>query len=499
MNHRYNKLIKNIFWNSGSFVFITLISFLLLPYIIKKLSVEGYGIYILITSLVGFYGMLDLGLGNALIKYVAELYELKENEKLNLYINSTVIFQGIIGIIALIVTLFFSKNILDILNISDEHLTEATTALKLCALGFFFNFISSAYSSVLQGLQLYKLTSLVGSFFNLVLNVLVAVVLYMGYGLIGSIIVNVVIAIVTFACYYILVKNRVPKYRLSIFIKIKALKEIIVFSLFIFLSKISAIISNYVVKFVISFFLGPTAVTYYTVPSKIVGAVGGIASSGLSSFFPFTSQLNARQSDREIKALFLKGSRIFIASVTPINIFICLFSYQILSIWMGRDFAEETWFVLSIISFSSYVGGFSAIPNLIILGKGNSKLIGLFSIFTIVLYAIFLPILTKLFGIIGTSFALLISSVGVIYYVIYKTTKIIEINIKEYYSIVLRPHIISFFLAICFYLLLQFLRQESPIIILGIGFLLIILNYFFLNKTQIFPIKNIIIQILQKT
>jgi len=495
---KYGLLLKNTLWGSGSFVFISLFSFLLLPYIIKKLSIEGYGIYILITSLVGFYGILDLGLGSALIKYVAELHEKKDFERLNIFINSTVIFQGIIGLLSSIAIIFYSKNILHLLNVSKANLTEATYALNLCALGFFFTFIGGAYRSVLQGLQLYKYTSLMDTLVNLALNIFVALILFMGYGLIGSIIINVLVAFITFTGYYILVKNNIPSYRVNLFINIKVLKDIIHFSFYIFLSKISSIFSNYVVRFVISFFLGPAAVTYYTVPSKLVGAVGGISSSGLSAIFPFSSQLSASNNHEEIKNLFLKSSRIFIAIVFPVSLFISLFSMQILTVWMGSEFASQTRLVLSVIAFSSFLGGLSAIPNLIILGQGNSRLIGLFSFITIVLYIIFLPLLTKFFGLVGTSLALLIATVGVIYFVIKMTTQFNNIKLFEYYNAVFRPHIGIFIGAIILYPFIIYMKNQLPIIILAIGFLLMGAHYLYLIKLKVIPFKIIYNKLLQK-
>ena len=496
-NSKYSSLLKNSLWGSGSFIFITLISFLILPFIINKLSIEGYGIYILITSLVGFYGILDLGLGSALIKYVAELYEKNDHKNLNNYINSSVIFQGLIGLLSSIAIMFFSKNIINLLNISQGNDQEATYSLNLCAIGFFFTFIGGAYKAVLQGLQLYKVSSLMDSIINLALNIFVAIVLYMGYGLIGSILINVLVAFISFLGYYVLVKKNLPTYAISIALNVKILKDIVSFSFFIFLSKISNMFSNYIVRFVISFFLGPEAVTYYTVPSKLVGAIGGIASSSISAIFPFSSQLSAANNDAEIKTLFLKSSRIFIAIIFPISFFICIFSRQILTLWMGAEFAKNSWLVLTIICFSSFIGGLSAIPNLIILGRGNSKLIGLFSIFTIILYIISLPLLTKFFGIIGTAIALLITSCGVIYYVIIKTTEYTNININEFLNFVLRPHLNFFILGALLLPVVVINGNQKPIVIFTFGIILMLLHYLFLMRKELIPIKNIYHKLFQ--
>lgn len=332
---------------------------------------------------------------------------------------------------------------------------------------------------------------------NLALNLFVALILFMGYGLIGSIIINVIVAFLTFAGYYILVKINVPSYSVSLFINIKVLKDIIHFSFFIFLSKISAIFSNYIVKFIISFFLGPAAVTYYTVPSKLVGAVGGISSSGLSSIFPFSSQLNTCSNNYEIKELFLHSAKLYLMIILPIVILIVLFSKQILTIWVGKEFAERAWIVLSIIAFSSCVGSLSTIPNLIILGMGNSKLIGIFSFITITLYAVFVPTLTEIFGINGAALALLLTSLVVIYYVIAKTTKYIKSSIQEYAKIVLMPNK-SIIIVILFLFPIAFVIKLWPIIIsLAIGVIIILLYYLYLIKYGLIPYKRLCKSIFQ--
>jgi O-antigen/teichoic acid export membrane protein len=229
-----------------------------------------------------------------------------------------------------------------------------------------------------------------------------------------------------------------------------------------------------------------------------VGALGGVASGAISAIFPYSSQLNVTSNGDEIKNLFLQSSRIFIAILFPVVVFISLFSYQILTIWMGKEFAGDTWLVLSVISFSSLIGSLSSIPNLIILGLGNSKLLGIFSLITIVLYIIFIPILTKLFGINGTAVALLLTSAGVIYYVIIKTTEFIHIKIKEYYRVVLKPHVGILFIAIVLFPIVMMMKSQHIIITISIGAGIMFLHYLYLIKLKIIPFGNIYNKLFQK-
>ena len=66
------QLIKNSIFNVGGWGLNTLTLLILTPFFVWKLTLEGYGIYILLTSLVGFYNLLDFGLGQGIIKFIAQ-------------------------------------------------------------------------------------------------------------------------------------------------------------------------------------------------------------------------------------------------------------------------------------------------------------------------------------------------------------------------------------------------------------------------------------------
>ncbi len=45
-----------------------IVGFLLIPYIIKRLGVAQYGIWTLIISIIGYYGLLDMGVTAAIMR-----------------------------------------------------------------------------------------------------------------------------------------------------------------------------------------------------------------------------------------------------------------------------------------------------------------------------------------------------------------------------------------------------------------------------------------------
>lgn len=131
MSASVKQLIKNSGWYSGGFIIITLVALLITPLLVWKLGVEGYGIYILITSLVGYYGILDLGLGQGLIKFVAEYNAKNDSESLSNAINAAIVVQMVMGLLASILLIIFASNIVDLLKISEGYKHESKNYIYL--------------------------------------------------------------------------------------------------------------------------------------------------------------------------------------------------------------------------------------------------------------------------------------------------------------------------------------------------------------------------------
>ena len=66
------KIVRNTAANTFMKISHYVIAFLMFPFIIRHVGVEDYGIYLLVGAFVGYFGLLDFGVGSALVKYVAE-------------------------------------------------------------------------------------------------------------------------------------------------------------------------------------------------------------------------------------------------------------------------------------------------------------------------------------------------------------------------------------------------------------------------------------------
>src|SRR5260370_37082288 len=104
---KFDKLV--IVKNVGSSWFAlgtnVLVGIFLSPYILHHLGDEAFGLWVLIFSITGYYGLFDLGIRSSIVRYVASYSATGDRAELDRLISTAVLTYGAIGVIAFLITL----------------------------------------------------------------------------------------------------------------------------------------------------------------------------------------------------------------------------------------------------------------------------------------------------------------------------------------------------------------------------------------------------------
>src|SRR3989304_2184652 len=97
--------MSNILKNIGSnwvTTFATVgVTYVLTPFFIQTLGRDGYGIWVLITSITGYLGLLMLGVPMASVRYFSQYVAEGDRQKMNEAIGSCMGIYGSMGMVAL--------------------------------------------------------------------------------------------------------------------------------------------------------------------------------------------------------------------------------------------------------------------------------------------------------------------------------------------------------------------------------------------------------------
>lgn len=156
---------KNITISFGLKGVSMLIGFLLVPLILNYLNPTKYGIWLTLSSIIGWIGFFDIGLGNGLRNKLAEAFALNDNKLAKIYISTTyAILTIIIGGVYLL--LLFLNPLLDwakILNAPPEMASELSIVALIVFTFFSIRFVLNLIGVILTANQLPAYNSVIST------------------------------------------------------------------------------------------------------------------------------------------------------------------------------------------------------------------------------------------------------------------------------------------------------------------------------------------------
>src|SRR5215471_11393753 len=134
------QIIKNVSSNWMALGSNVLVGIFLSPYILHRLGDAAFGIWVLIFSITGYYGLFDLGIRSSIIRYVSKYTATNETEKLARHINTSLFTYAMTGLLAMSVTLVLAALIDHIFRVPPEFHQQARWLMLMVgasvALGF---------------------------------------------------------------------------------------------------------------------------------------------------------------------------------------------------------------------------------------------------------------------------------------------------------------------------------------------------------------------------
>ncbi|MCM8833254.1 MAG: oligosaccharide flippase family protein [Candidatus Omnitrophica bacterium] len=475
---------KNSLYGSVGFILPLVITLITTPYIIKKLTPEVYGLYILAISLMGLLSFLDLGFGQGIIKFISE-YEAKNDRKaIQDVIGISFFVYLIMGIIGSVIIFLSTDYLVELFKVEDKYKELAKQAFYIASFGFFLNFITNVFSPIPNALQRYDIAAKVQVSIYLVLNLLIIILLYSGYGLKEVMIANIALAIIKLVVYFSLYRWLLPDIPFKPYFKVDVFKKIFSFSFFTAVNSITGNIVYRLDKMIISSFLGTSAVTYYTLPFMIIQACQGLIASANNFLFPASSGLASLGQNEKLANLYKKVFAYVVAVSIIITTGAIVLLEEFISLWIGQDFARNTKDIIPILAITFFFH-FISIPAFYIYnGLGFSLINMVSSIVGASAYLVSALLFIPLFGLIGAALSFAFTLIPFPFY-FYYFHKIVDVDYTFLYRLLFKSLLsiilVNVLIALIKYIFNLDISMVSFIIIFVISVLLSLI-IIFLNK-----------------
>src|SRR5690242_11169452 len=185
------EIIKNVGSSWVALGVNVLVGFFLSPYIIHRLGDEAFGLWFLVFSITGYYGLFDLGIRSSIVRYVARYSATNDYEQLNRLINTAMASYGTVGILALLVTFGGTFYVASIFHISPSFLSAAKLLFLMVGTAVSLGFPLGVFGGILEGLQRFYLLNFTSVSSTLLRAGLIVLALRHGGGLLTVALITV--------------------------------------------------------------------------------------------------------------------------------------------------------------------------------------------------------------------------------------------------------------------------------------------------------------------
>lgn len=399
-------LKHNTLWNIAGLGFPLLIGLITIPYLIREMGVEAFGILTLVWALIGYFSLFDFGLGRALTQRIAAARFKDQVDKIPSLIKSGLIFTAAFGVFgAFVLAAFSSQLAMQWLKVSFEFQSVTHNTLLIAAIGIPLTTITTSLRGVLEAYEDFKNINLLRFILGLSNFGLPAlVVAFFGNHLEWIVFGLIVSRFVILLCHLLLINNKLALTWYQAPATIKNTKDLFSFGVWMTISNIISPLMVSADRFVISSVLGASIVAFYTVPFELISRLLLIPAALAGSLFPRVAYV-LKSDISEVERLYKKCLLLILLVMLPICMGIALSSKLALTFWLGEYFADNSWVVLSLLAIGVLFNGIALIPYTIIQAVGDARSTGLLHIFELFIYIPLLFLLLKIYGLNGAAMA----------------------------------------------------------------------------------------------
>ena len=376
-NIKLSQLKKNVL--SGSVlasgnIILLLISY---PIYLKFLGAEQYGLWATLSVVIFFSHLGNLGINNALIKYVAGEFGKGNYKGITRYTTTSFSILIFPSIIILLVLFLFNSKIVTFLGLKSSYVSIAENLIPLIGLLSVFVLFAELVKGVLIGIGRLDLSNYVFLFGRIIQFVISVILIISGIGIwalyFGMVCSYIIITIIYL--YILCIRYKIEIFKIRSFTK-SCVKELLVFGGTLFSARVVSMLVQPFNKVIISKYIGLSEVSYYEIAMKGALNLRSLFEMGLKAIMPKVSELQQRLKD--IKNIIInihkKCIKFILFFALPVYFGLFVLAEFVLSIWLGNRYNPQITMALKWFLFGYIINLFSVPSYYIFIGLNKVNL-----------------------------------------------------------------------------------------------------------------------------
>ena len=345
------QIIKNVGSSWFALGVNILVGVFLSPFILHRLGDTAFGIWVLIFSVTGYYGIFDFGIRSSIIRYVSKYTATHDVDEVSGLVNTAMFTYSCVGLVSFAVTLIGCVYVGRLFPKIPADFRDTTRwLLFIVGTSVAVGFPLGVFGGMLEGMQKFYVNNWVNIGFTGIIRVaLIVFYLNRGYGLLTVALITVGLPVIASMVRAVVALRALPiKFRWR-YVDRTSFRHMANYSGITFMIIIAARLRFKTDALVIGTFLSSAAITYFYAGSRLVDYAGELVSSLAQIFVPMSSQSDAAGNMERLRKIFVVGNRACAFTIFPITTIFVILGKSIIEVWLGARYVAQGYPILLIL------------------------------------------------------------------------------------------------------------------------------------------------------
>jgi O-antigen/teichoic acid export membrane protein len=372
--NRGGRLVRNAVANWTAFGYAAIVSFFLSPFVVSHLGATQYGVWSLLAGVIGYIGLLDFGIRQAVNRYVAHYQAVGDHNECSAIVSAAVRVYGFIGVVAVVISSVLALAVPLLFNIPEHLVQDTKIILVLGGVTVAISLIGGVFGGVVSGLQRFDMQCGLEVLLTTARALGTVAALAKGYGLLALAAVQLAASLLNLIIYGVAAQGLYAELRVNLKASVgPQTRTILAFGMTSVVLYILGALAGYSQPLVIGAFLPVEAVAYFAIAANLCTQATGL-SAGLSSLMtPRVSALASRGD--EVGEQILTVCKLATLVMAPIAATFVLRGEPFIALWMGSAYAPMSGPVLALLAIPVWLGAARAVTTTSLTGLGQQRVL----------------------------------------------------------------------------------------------------------------------------
>lgn len=307
----------------------------------------------MIGAVVGYLTLLDFGLSNTIIRFVAKFRAQQDLRGEQNFLFHAFLLYSLIAILIIIIGGIIYMNLDSIYenSLSIDQIKRAKTMMIILIFNLALSLPGGAFSGICFGHEKFMLPKMTSIARYVIRSILVVLILYYGGGSISLVIVDTIMNVLLISANAFIVFE-ILKVKIKLhYLDFQIFRTTLKFSFWIFIYAIVHQLRWQFGQFLIGIYYSTTIVAIYAVGITLGNYYGSFSAAITGVFLPRATKMGSQQSNRDdLTNMFIKISRILLFVLLFVFGGFILFGRDFIHFWVGVEYDQAYIYVLLIMA-----------------------------------------------------------------------------------------------------------------------------------------------------